>query len=119
MLLKKYYSKKLMKSMTMYPKNHKRNRSYNSVNSFFTSILNTKYNFIFDSDRFSVIFGSSALFTSSLIKLDFVQESFVRNDRVNVSGIASDLKIKGYGTVLLNFCNIRGEVVTLNIEKVL
>ena len=77
----------------------------------FTSTLNSKYNFIFNSNSFSDVIDSGALLTSSPTKLDFVPGSFVPIDGVKVSGITSHLEVKGYGTVSWNFYNTKGEYI--------
>jgi len=65
----------------------------------FTSTLNSKYNFIFNSDSFTIIIHSGALSTSSATKRYFILGSFVPINGVSVSGIASGLEVKSYGTV--------------------
>ena len=81
--------------------------------------LNENNVFLFDSDSFPVALDSGASSTSTSNKEDFIPGTFAPLDGVSVLGIASGLNVSGYYTVSWNFYTIKGEVVTLKIEKVL
>ena len=91
---------------------------YNQLINFNAS-LNKKNCFLFDSDSFPVVFDSGASSTSTDTKDDFIPGTFVAIEGVSVSGIASGLEVKGYGSVNWNFYTIKGEVISLKIDKVL
>ena len=65
------------------------------------------------------MFDSSASSTSTSNRNDFVEGSFVPLSGVTVSGIASGLEVKGYSMVSWNFCMQKGEVLTIDIKKLL
>ena len=81
--------------------------------------LNSRKSFLFDSDSFPIVFDPRASATSTSNKGDFVEGTFAPLSEVTISGIALELDVKGYGTVSWNFYTMKGEIVTIIIEKVL
>ena len=85
----------------------------------FKTSLNKRNCFLFDSDSFSIVFDSRTSFTSISNKDDFMPGTSVPIHGVTVSSVASDLEVKGHGSMCWNFYTVRGEVLSLKIDKVL
>ena len=85
----------------------------------FKNNLKKKNSFLFDLNSFLVVFDSSTSSTSTSNRTDFVKGSFVPLSEVTISDIVLELEVKGYGTVSWNFYTQKGEVLTINIKKVL
>ena len=87
--------------------------------TIFNNSLNKENSFLFDLDSFPVVFNSGVSSTSTSHKDDFVPGTFVPLSGVSVSRIASGLAVSGYRIISSKFYIIKGEVVTLAIEKAL
>ena len=85
----------------------------------FNNSLNKQNSFLFDSDSFPMVFNSGASSNSTSHKDNFVPGTFIPLSGVSVSGITLGLAVSGYGTISWKFYTIKGEVVTLAIEKAL